>query len=131
MKAIILTPVGPVFEGEVAGVQMPGVIGGFEVRNGHAPLVSLLDVGKLVVKRQDDENLLYAISGGFTEVNDNVATVMVEEAIAPDQIDITKEKERKAQVEKALKSLKIETPEHASAEKALRVIKNRIQIAGN
>ncbi len=131
MKAHILTPKGPVFEGEVTGVQMPGVNGGFEVRQDHAQLVSLLEVGKLVVKTPDDGILVYAISGGFTEVKDNVVTVMAEEAINRDQIDLAGDLRNKKEIESTLKTQKIDTAEHARTEAELWKITNRVKIAQN
>ena len=129
MKAQILTPVGPVFDGDVEGIQMPGMNGGFEVRNDHASLVSLLDTGKLVVKTADNAKKYYAISGGFVEVSDNNIIVMAEEALEPDQINIKEQEKKKEEVERELKEHKVYTDEHKRYTRELRNIKNRIKLA--
>jgi F-type H+-transporting ATPase subunit epsilon len=129
MKAHILTPQGPVFEGEVEGVQLPGIEGGFEVLKDHSPFVSILDIGRLVVRLPDKPEQSYAISGGFTEIKDNNVIVMAEEAIPSGQIDTEKERGRKSELETALKKLKIYTDEHKRTERELRVVKNRLRIA--
>ncbi len=129
MKAHILTPLGPIFEGEVAGIQLPGIEGGFEVRKDHSPLVSILDIGRLVVKIKDKPDLSYAISGGFTEIKDNNVIVMAEEAIASDQIDTASERSKQKELEEGIRNLRIFTDEHKRAKRELRIVKNRIRVA--
>ena len=129
MKAHILTPKGVLFEGEAEGVQMPGIEGGFEVRIGHSPFVSLLDIGKLVVKTAGGPDLVFAVSGGFTEVKDNTIIVMVEQAVSADQIDIEEESRRKEQLQQELAGYRIFTDEHKRTQKELRKVVNRIRVA--
>ncbi len=129
MKAHVLTPVGPIFEGEVEGIQLPGIEGGFEVRKDHSPLVSILDIGKLVVKIADKPDQDYAISGGFTEIKDNNVIVMAEEAVSSDNIDASSELKKQKELEAEIKKLKIFTDEHKRAKRELRVVKNRIKVA--
>ena len=49
MNLEILTPEKKLFSADVYGVQLPGVMGLFEVLNHHAPLVSALKEGKIKV----------------------------------------------------------------------------------
>jgi F-type H+-transporting ATPase subunit epsilon len=74
----ILTPEKKLFSGEVQGVQLPGIEGLFEVLDKHAPLVSALGVGKVKVLHKGAASETYAIQGGFVEVINNKATVLVE-----------------------------------------------------
>lgn len=129
MKAHILTPKGVLFEGEVEGVQMPGIQGGFEVRADHSPFVSLLDIGRLVVKITGKPDLVFAVSGGFTEVKDNTIVVMAEQAIAANQINIKEESSRKEQLQLELAEYRIFTDEHKRTRKELRKVVNRLKIA--
>lgn len=80
----IYTPERKVFEGEVYGVQMPGLDGLFEVLNHHAPMIAALDKGHVKIIQQGDkhETCYYQISGGFVEVLNNKATILAESAIA-------------------------------------------------
>ncbi len=78
--AQILTPEGTLFEGNVTGVQMPGSQGSFEVKANHAPIVSTLDKGTVLV-RKEDEDVNYQISGGFVEVNNNNLTLLAESVV--------------------------------------------------
>lgn len=79
-KAQILTPEGSLFEGEVSGVQMPGVMGSFEVKANHAPIVSALDEGTVLVRKTDGD-ASYNISGGFVEVAKNKLTLLAESVV--------------------------------------------------
>tara|TARA_R100001244_G_C5136066_1_gene126891 strand:+ start:26 stop:193 length:168 start_codon:yes stop_codon:yes gene_type:complete len=49
--AQILTPEGSLFEGDVTGVKMPGTEGSFEVKANHAPIVSTLEEGDVLVRK--------------------------------------------------------------------------------
>jgi F-type H+-transporting ATPase subunit epsilon len=74
----ILTPEKKLFSGDVQGVQLPGIDGLFEVLDKHAPLVSALGNGKVKVLHKGSASESYAIQGGFVEVFENKATVLVE-----------------------------------------------------
>jgi F-type H+-transporting ATPase subunit epsilon len=74
----ILTPEKKLYSGEVQGVQLPGIDGLFEVLDKHAPLVSALGVGQVKVLKKGEASETYVIQGGFVEVINNQATVLVE-----------------------------------------------------
>lgn len=80
MTLEILTPERKIFSGDVYGVQLPGIDGMFEVLEKHAPLVSALKAGKLKILKDKTSNIHYTIQGGFVEVLNNRATVLVEGA---------------------------------------------------
>ena len=74
----ILTPEKKLYSGEVQGVQLPGIDGLFEILDKHAPLVSALGVGKVKVLKKGLADETFTIQGGFVEVINNQATVLVE-----------------------------------------------------
>jgi F-type H+-transporting ATPase subunit epsilon len=80
MNLEILTPEKKLFSGEVYGVQLPGTDGLFEVLDKHAPLVSALGKGNIKVLKDRTNTVSYTISGGFVEVLNNKASVLVEGA---------------------------------------------------
>ena len=84
MTLEILTPDKKVFEGEVAAVNLPGTMGGFEVLNNHAPLISTLEDGKLIVRLGANKEEVYLITGGVVEVLNNKVMVLAE-GITPRQ----------------------------------------------
>ncbi len=80
----IYTPERKVFGGKVEGIQLPGLDGLFEILSRHANLVAALVPGKMkVMKVLNDKNSTsyYKIKGGFIEVLNNEATVLVEGAV--------------------------------------------------
>lgn len=80
MNLEILTPEKAVFKSEVYGVQLPGISGLFEVLDKHAPIVSALKPGKLKVLKDKKSIRIFNIKGGFVEVMNNHAVVLVEGA---------------------------------------------------
>lgn len=80
MTLEILTPERKIFSGDVYGVQLPGITGLFEVLDKHAPLVSALKEGKMKILKDKNNHSSYTIQGGFVEVLNNKATVLVEGA---------------------------------------------------
>jgi F-type H+-transporting ATPase subunit epsilon len=80
MTLEILTPEKKIFSGDVYGVQLPGISGVFEVLEKHAPIVSALKEGRLKVLKDKNASTSYTIQGGFVEVINNRATVLVEGA---------------------------------------------------
>lgn len=78
----ILTPERKLYTGEVYGIQLPGVDGSFEVLDRHAPLIAALGKGKMKVLKDKSHADNYSIEGGFVEVLNNKATVLVEGATA-------------------------------------------------
>jgi F-type H+-transporting ATPase subunit epsilon len=77
MNLEILTPDKKVFEGEVRSVTVPGTMGSFEILNNHAPIISTLDDGKLIVRSSSREDV-YLVKGGVVEVLDNKVVVLAE-----------------------------------------------------
>lgn len=80
MQLEILTPEKKLFSGDVYGVQLPGIGGSFEILEKHAPMVSALKEGSLKVLNSKTSFTRYSIRGGFVEVLDNKAVVLVEGA---------------------------------------------------
>lgn len=77
MKLEILTPDKKIFEGDVTSVTVPGAQGSFEILNNHAPIISTLDDGKVVIRGNGKEQHFYT-KGGVVEVIDNKVTVLAE-----------------------------------------------------
>ncbi|TFF40838.1 ATP synthase F1 subunit epsilon [Mucilaginibacter psychrotolerans] len=77
MTLEILTPDKKVFEGEATSVILPGTLGSFEILNNHAPIISTLNDGKLVVREGGKEDTFF-IKGGVVEALNNKVTVLAE-----------------------------------------------------
>ena len=73
----ILTPDKRIFKGEVHKATIPGAKAPFVILHNHAPIISVLQKGKLVWSDADGDHSV-EISGGFIEANENVVTACVE-----------------------------------------------------
>jgi len=124
--AQLLTPNGSEFDGDIIGIKVPGSEGKFEMLYNHAPIISTLTYGKVEIHTADDKVLKFAVSGGFVEMNDNDVTLLAEEAIEAEKIDIGKAKE---QLEKAKKALHDKLNDRAVAESAVKRADNLIKTA--
>ena len=126
-KAQILTPNGPLFEGDVVSVKAPGSEGNFLMLFNHAPIVSTLAVGEVVISKPDNSHISYAVSGGFVEMNDNVMTLLAEKAEEASIIDVEAARELEADAKARLQD---KNSNREEAEKDLAIAKNKLKIAG-
>ncbi len=80
MKVEIITPDSTIFTGDNVGlIQLPGIDGSFEVLNNHAPLISVLKMGKIkIINKGEKEEQFFEIKGGVIEVVNNKVLVLAE-----------------------------------------------------
>jgi len=78
MKLEILTPDKKVYEGEVRSVTVPGTMGSFEVLKDHAPIISTLEDGKVIIRKDNTTEETIFIKGGVIEVLNNSIMVLAE-----------------------------------------------------
>ena len=81
MKLEILTPDKSLFTGEVISVTVPGKKGPFMVLKNHAPIVSTLTKGDILISAQHNKEEKISISGGVVEVKQNNIIVLADVAI--------------------------------------------------
>ncbi len=72
----IVTPEASIFSGEVESVTVPGVDGEFQMLNNHAPIVSLLQAGK--IKIQGDLNLNEDQKEKFKSIDKQTSTMDIQ-----------------------------------------------------
>ena len=71
MRIEIVTPDKRVFEGDIKSVRVPGKKGSFQVLKDHAPIVSTLDNGPVIIVDQEGKETIFEITGGVIEVKAN------------------------------------------------------------
>ena len=86
MRLEIITAESRVYSDDVDLVVAPGAEGQLGILPHHAPLMSSLQPGELII-RKDGEDTYLAVSGGFLEVLDNQVTVLADAAERSDEID--------------------------------------------
>jgi F-type H+-transporting ATPase subunit epsilon len=84
----LVSPEKLLFAGEVNQVDVPGSEGDFGVLAGHAPLVTTLRPGILVVHGEDGNSLRVVVNGGFAEVSATGLTVLADLAVPEEDFDV-------------------------------------------
>ena len=110
---------------EIDEVVAPGAVGQLGILPNHAPLVTSLQAGELIVKRGAEEEPFF-VSGGFLEVKRDKVTVLADSAEAGAEIDLER---AEAARERALQRLQAESDvDRARAEAALRRSLMRLKV---
>lgn len=86
----VLTPEGAVFDGEVEMLSTRTEVGSIGILANHAPLLGMLAPTELKLHVSENETVRFAQGEGYIQVADNHALVLVEEAIAPEELDVAK-----------------------------------------
>lgn len=89
LRLEIVTVEGSVYSDEVDMIVAPGIEGQLGILPNHAPLMTMLQPGELVVRQGGEENVL-ATSGGFLEVLQNKVTILADTAERAEDIDATR-----------------------------------------
>ncbi|MBB3169837.1 F-type H+-transporting ATPase subunit epsilon [Simiduia aestuariiviva] len=76
-----------IFSGLVELVVAAGTEGDLGVTYGHAPLLSSLKPGPIRIVKQDGEEEIYYVSGGFLEIQPYQVTVLADAALRADDLD--------------------------------------------
>ena len=123
----ILTPERRVLQAQADSVVVPAADGELGILANHTPLVAQLQPGQIRMRTGADVQL-FAVSGGFVEVQNNHVVVMAETAEMAHEIDI--ERARQA-AERAKAALRSPQPDMnlAQAEAALRRALARLHAA--
>jgi F-type H+-transporting ATPase subunit epsilon len=95
----ILTPEGEVFSGEVSQVSTRTAGGEIGILANHAPLLAALKPAELRLYTGEAEPQRYAQAHGWLQVFGNHARLLIEEAIAPEDLDAGVLKEQLADAE--------------------------------
>jgi F-type H+-transporting ATPase subunit epsilon len=103
--AEVLTPEGEVFSEEVEMLSTVTTVGSIGILAKHEPMLARLEPTELRLYRSESEIVRFAQAEGYLQFAENRALVLVEEAIAPEQIDRatleTKLSEARAAAERA------------------------------
>ena len=118
--AEVLTPEGEVFSEEIEMLSTRTAVGSIAILARHEPLLALLEPTELRLYRSETEIVRFAQAEGYLQFFDNRALVLVEQVIAPDELDRGLLQERLAQARAAAERAEAGTEEH---ERALRDIR--------
>jgi F-type H+-transporting ATPase subunit epsilon len=129
LKLDIVTAERVVYSADVDIVIAPGVEGQLGILPHHAPLMTILQAGELVVRKDGQEDSL-AISGGFLEVRPDRVIVLADSAERAEEIDIARAEAARKRAEERLKDRRTTGADEAAlAEAALRRAMARLSVA--
>jgi F-type H+-transporting ATPase subunit epsilon len=78
MKIEIITPDQKIYEGDIRSVRVPGKKGSFQVLKDHAPIISTLESGPVILVEQSGNETRFEINGGVIEVKANKIILLAE-----------------------------------------------------
>lgn len=120
----VVTPDKWFFEGEIDMLVARTIEGDVGILLNHSPLVTILDIGRLVIK-DGDERKIAACAGGYIDVRNNNITVVSDACEWEEEIDINRAERAK---ERASKRLEDKGTDTFKAELALKKAINRINV---
>ena len=86
MQLEIITAEQQVYDGEVELVVAPGIEGELGILAHHAPLMTALQPGEILIRKDGEETYL-AVTGGFLEVMGNKVTILADACERSDEIN--------------------------------------------
>ncbi len=131
LKLKILTAEGVIEEGEYDKVVAPGYVGQFGVLPGHIAFITPLDVGELKATPPGGEEAqakIFAVHGGFCEVQENKVLVLATAAEPREEIDAERAERAEQRARERLSDRKKDDIDFARAETALKRAMVRLQI---
>jgi F-type H+-transporting ATPase subunit epsilon len=114
----VLTPERPLYTADVDVAVVATAEGQISILAGHAPLVTVLGAGPLLVRGAEGARL-FAIGGGVLRFERNRAVVLAEAAERADEIDVAQVEADRRRSESALAS----AGDQAQREEALRAMR--------
>ena len=103
IKLEIITAERQVFSEEVNTVVAPGVEGELGILPHHAPLITMLKPGEVLVRKDSQETYLF-VSGGFLEVRPDKIIILADACERSDEIDVERAEAAKHRAEDRLKT---------------------------
>ncbi|MGD8490518.1 MAG: ATP synthase F1 subunit epsilon, partial [Anaerolineae bacterium] len=93
IRCEVVTAERAVFDQDVDMVVAPGIEGQLGILPHHAPLMTALTFGELIIHRAGQEDEFLAIGGGFMEVQPDRVIILADSAERAEEIDIERAEE--------------------------------------
>jgi F-type H+-transporting ATPase subunit epsilon len=103
IKLEIITAERQVFSDDVNTVVAPGVEGELGILPHHAPLITMLKPGEVLIRKDSEETYLF-VSGGFLEVRPDKIIILADASERSEEINIERAEAAKHRAEESLKT---------------------------
>ncbi len=127
IKFEIVTAERVVYSDEVDVMVAPGIDGQLAVLPHHAPLMTMLQPGELMIRKGTEEQSMF-VSGGFLEVRGDKIVILADAAERAEEIDIARAEAAKHHAQERITQHPAHI-DHARAEAALLRSLMRLKIA--
>jgi F-type H+-transporting ATPase subunit epsilon len=94
LRVRLVTPERILFEHMADAVELPAKNGYMEVLYGHAPLLAELGAGDVRIHGGTEGEEIYNVSWGFVEVLPDRVTILAQDALRPQEIDVERAREQ-------------------------------------
>jgi F-type H+-transporting ATPase subunit epsilon len=128
LRLDIVTAERVVYSEDVDVVIAPGIEGQLGILPHHAPLMTILQSGELIVRKGGEEDSL-AISGGFLEVRPDRVIILADSAERAEEIDTARAEEAKKRAEKRIAERATTAIDDARVQASLRRALARLAVA--
>lgn len=127
----IVTPDKNFFKEEVEMVIVRGMAGDIGIMANHTPVVTPLQIGRIRIKKANESNYMEAaVSSGYIQVTKEKATIVVDSAEWPHEIDIQRAEASKKRAEGIIGDVDVDEADVLRAEIALKKAINRLNVSG-
>lgn len=106
LRVRLVTPERTLFESDATAVELPSLSGYLEVLYGHAPLMAELGAGDVRIhtgagiESASADTTRYNVNWGFVEVLPDRVTILANDALKPEEIDVTRAEQQRVRGEK-------------------------------
>jgi F-type H+-transporting ATPase subunit epsilon len=129
IRCEVVTAERTVLQEEVDMVVAPGIVGQLGILPHHAPLVTSLTYGELIIHREGQEDEFIAIGGGFMEVGPEHVTILADSAERAGEIDEARAETARQRAQELMAQERREDADFGQAEAALRRSMLRLKVA--
>jgi len=127
----IVTQVKKILEQEAGYLRLRTSEGDIGILPNHAPFVAELSMGKMEIESPNkDRRNIYFLSGGFLEISNNQVTIIADEILPIEEIDIENEQTQVEELKKELEKLEIDE-EKKKLQKKLKISLAKIEAKNN
>jgi F-type H+-transporting ATPase subunit epsilon len=130
----LVTPDGPVFEGEAEMLIVPGAAGEIGVLARHAPLIATLKAGstRVYLSVDAEDTREYATGPGFFKVETDRAIALVDDAVLAAEVDDDRAREQLAAAQHELELLDRgeSNADRWQLEQRIKHAENQLSVAG-
>lgn len=116
------------YSDDVDMVVAPGGEGVLGILPNHTPLLTALSHGELIVRKQGEEELSFAISGGYMDVQPHKVTVLADAAERSDEISLERARVARDRAQRLIEAGGLSLDDLIRAEASLRRALLRLKV---